>query len=73
LYYWLLRTMDVTKTLLIALVTPVVAVTLGVIVLKERIEWRTLAGGALIISGIALIVLRRRAKKKAATDLVSNA
>jgi drug/metabolite transporter (DMT)-like permease len=56
LYYWLMKHMDVTKTLLIALVTPVVAVTLGMIVLKETLEWRTLAGGLMIMSGIALIV-----------------
>ena len=55
LYYWLMKNMDVTKTLLIALVTPVVAVVLGMIVLRETIEWRTLLGGAMIISGIALL------------------
>jgi drug/metabolite transporter (DMT)-like permease len=37
----------------------VVAVLLGIIVLHERINWRTLAGGALIICGIGLIVTRR--------------
>jgi drug/metabolite transporter (DMT)-like permease len=60
LYYWLLRNMDVTNTMLIALVTPVVAVILGMIVLHERLNWRLLAGGACIISGIGMIVLRRR-------------
>jgi len=59
LYYWLVQNMDVTKSMLIALVTPVVAVVLGMIVLDEEFGWRTLAGGAMIISGIALIVLRR--------------
>jgi len=59
LYYWLVQNMDVTKSMLIALVTPVVAVILGMIVLNEEFGWRTLAGGAMIISGIALIVLRR--------------
>lgn len=59
LYYWLVQHMDVTKTMLIALVTPVFAVLLGLIVLNERLNWRTLVGGALIISGIALIVFRR--------------
>src|SRR5213075_2059073 len=34
LYYWLVRHMEVTKTMLIALVTPVVAVILGLIVLN---------------------------------------
>jgi drug/metabolite transporter (DMT)-like permease len=46
--------------MLIALVTPVVAVILGMIVLHEKLNWRLLAGGACIISGIALIVLRKR-------------
>jgi drug/metabolite transporter (DMT)-like permease len=58
LYYWLVLNMDVTKSMLIALVTPVVAVILGMLVLNEEFSWRTLAGGAMIISGIALIVVR---------------
>ncbi|MEP6922413.1 MAG: EamA family transporter [bacterium] len=58
LYYWLIRRMDVTKTMLIALVTPVVAVTLGVVVLHEDLHWRTLAGGAMIIAGIGVILAR---------------
>ena len=62
LYYWLVRHMDVTTTMLIALVTPVVAVVLGMIVLHEKLNWRLLAGGACIIAGLALIVLRRRHK-----------
>jgi drug/metabolite transporter (DMT)-like permease len=62
LYYWLLRNMDVTNTMLIALVTPVVAVILGMIVLHEKLNWRLLAGGACIISGLALIVFRKRRK-----------
>ena len=63
LYYWLMQNMDVTKTMLIALVTPVVAVVLGMVVLNEQLSWRTLVGGALIMSGIALVVLRRRKSK----------
>jgi drug/metabolite transporter (DMT)-like permease len=59
LYYWLVRNMYVTNTMLIALVTPVVAVILGMIVLDERLNWRLVAGGACIISGLALIVLRK--------------
>lgn len=58
LYYWLILNMDVTKSMLIALVTPVVAVILGMIVLNEEFGWRTLAGGAMIILGIAFIVVR---------------
>ncbi len=68
-YYWLVQHMDVTKSMLIALVTPVTAVILGVIVLEEQLDWRTVAGGLLILSGIALVVLRWRKMDKA--DLVS--
>ncbi len=63
LYYWLVQNMDVTKTMLIALVTPVVAVTLGMIVLDEELHGRTLLGGLMIISGIAIIVTRQAHKK----------
>jgi drug/metabolite transporter (DMT)-like permease len=63
LYYWLVLNMDVTNSMLIALVTPVVAVILGMIVLDEEIGWRTLLGGAMIILGIAFVVLRKATKK----------
>ena len=59
LYYWLVLNMDVTNSMLIALVTPVVAVVLGMLVLNEEFGWRTLAGGAMIMLGIAFIVLKR--------------
>jgi len=60
LYYWLVQNMNVTNTMLIALVTPVVAVTLGVLVLNEELNWRTLVGGAMIMLGISLVVLLRK-------------
>ncbi len=63
LYYWLVHNIDVTKSMLIALVTPVVAVILGMLVLNEELSWRTIAGGALIMSGIALIVVQRSEKE----------
>ncbi len=59
LYYWLMQNMDVTKTMLISLVTPVVAVILGMLVLDEEMSWRTLVGGAMIIAGIGFIVVRK--------------
>lgn len=60
LYYWLVRNMDVTNTMLIALVTPLIAVTVGVVFLSEEISWRVVAGGLCIVGGIALINARRR-------------
>jgi drug/metabolite transporter (DMT)-like permease len=65
LYYWLVQNMDVTKSMLIALVTPVVAVIVGMIVLREELNWRTIVGGAMIMSGIGFIVLQKRRKEKA--------
>lgn len=62
LFYWLVRHMDVLNTMLISLVTPVVAVALGMIVLHEQFSWRLLAGAACIISGLGFIVLRKRQK-----------
>lgn len=59
LYYWLVRKVAVTKTMLIALVTPLAAVLLGMVTLDEKLTWRVVAGGALIMSGVALVVLWR--------------
>jgi len=70
LYYWLVRNMDVTKTMLIALVTPLAAVLLGMAVLGERLTWRTVAGGALIMSGISMVVLRRARRAGRKTEAV---
>jgi drug/metabolite transporter (DMT)-like permease len=69
LYYWLIHNMDVTKTMLIALVTPITAVILGMLILKEELHWRTIVGGAMIMSGIGLIVVRKG--RKADAKLVS--
>jgi drug/metabolite transporter (DMT)-like permease len=71
LYYWLVHNMDVTKSMLIALVTPVVAVVLGMFVLREELNWRTLAGGAMIMAGIGFIVARKT--KKEAEELITSA
>ena len=71
LYYWLVHNMDVTKSMLIALVTPVVAVILGMIVLHEELNWRTIAGGAMIMLGIGFIVVKKR--KRETAELVTTA
>jgi drug/metabolite transporter (DMT)-like permease len=59
LYYWLVRHMEVTKTMLIALITPLLAVSLGMLVRGEQLTWRIVAGGACIMAGIGVIVLRK--------------
>ncbi|HEU4389769.1 MAG TPA: EamA family transporter [Blastocatellia bacterium] len=57
-YYWLVKHMDVTKTMLIALVTPFVAVLIGIIVLGEQINWQIALGGLAIVAGISLVIRR---------------
>jgi drug/metabolite transporter (DMT)-like permease len=59
LYYWLVRHMEVTKTMLISLVTPLIAVSLGMMVRGEELTWRIAVGGACIMAGIGVVVLRR--------------
>jgi drug/metabolite transporter (DMT)-like permease len=56
LLYWLIRHMEVTKTMLITLVTPLIAVMLGIVFLDEQLTWRTTVGGAAIIIGIGFVV-----------------
>jgi drug/metabolite transporter (DMT)-like permease len=73
LYYWLVLHIDVTKSMLISLVTPVMAVILGMIVLDEEIGWRTLIGGAMIMIGISFIVVRRAKTKSDEAALTSSA
>jgi drug/metabolite transporter (DMT)-like permease len=58
MYYWLIRHTDVTWVLLIPLVTPLVAVGFGLLFADEAVGSHTAIGGAAIIGGVALAVLR---------------
>lgn len=60
LLYWLIRHMDVTKTMLITLATPLIAVALGIAILGEALTWRVAIGGGAILTGL-LLTLRRSA------------
>jgi drug/metabolite transporter (DMT)-like permease len=55
LYYWLVRHMAVTNTMLVSLVIPIVAVLLGVGTIGERVTFRMIAGAAGIIGGIGIM------------------
>jgi len=78
LYFWMLQRIPVTKALLLILVTPLVAVTLGKLINGEELTWRILVGGACIISGVAATIFRREvslniklnARNKSATEAV---
>ena len=68
LNYWLLKRMDATKVLSMALVEPLIAVLLGAALLGERLTGRTLAGGALVIVSVALTLPRRRVEVAPAAE-----
>jgi drug/metabolite transporter (DMT)-like permease len=60
LYYRLVSDVGPTRASLVTYLVPLVAVTVGVVVLDEPFHLRVLAGGALIVGGIALVSPRRR-------------
>jgi drug/metabolite transporter (DMT)-like permease len=65
LYFWMVKHVDVTKTMLISLVTPVVALLIGWLTRGEMLTWRLVLGSAAILSGIGMIVLPKAPKEKA--------
>jgi drug/metabolite transporter (DMT)-like permease len=69
LYYLLLSKIESTKAMMIALVTPLVAVVIGWIFLGETLRAQTYAGGALILASIGLIVFRKRRPAETATTV----
>jgi drug/metabolite transporter (DMT)-like permease len=58
LYYWLLKHLAVTKSMLISLVAPVIAVLLGSWWLKEQVTWQIVVGALCIMLGITLSIYR---------------
>lgn len=63
LYYWLLSKIDVTKAMMIAFVTPLVAIFVGSF-FGEKLHIRTLFGGILILLSVLLIVIRPILQRK---------
>lgn len=62
LYYWLLKQVESTKAMTIALVTPLVAVIIGAITVDEKLLPQTFLGGALILSSTGMIVFRKQSR-----------
>lgn len=58
LYYWLLSKIESTKAMMLSLVTPIIAVCVGAVVLDEKLPAQILLGGAMILVGIGLILIR---------------
>lgn len=66
LYYWLLAHIDVTKAMMISLVTPLVAVIIGGSYLGEKLAIQTIFGGLLVLSSVGLIIFRPLLNRKTA-------
>ncbi len=65
LFYWLLQNNEMTKAMMTALVTPLVAVIIGSF-FGESLQWQALAGAALILLSVALILYQAKRKAVAA-------
>jgi drug/metabolite transporter (DMT)-like permease len=68
LYYWLLGRIESTKAMMISLVTPIIAVIVGVAFGDENMPATLMLGGALILIGIGLILVRRSVALNPALD-----
>ena len=60
-YYWLLKRIRLTTVSLIAFITPLMAILIGVILADESLTLTVLIGAAMILSGVLLVVRTRRA------------
>lgn len=58
LWYSLLRRQRMDRLMPFVLLMPVVTVAIGVVAYGEPLDWGTLAGGLVVLAGIALVVLR---------------
>lgn len=55
LLYFLIQTWGPTRTTLVSYVIPIVAVTLGIVLLGEMVEWELVLGGLLVLAGVRLV------------------
>ncbi|MEV6103593.1 EamA family transporter [Streptomyces sp. NPDC051940] len=63
-YVWLLHSAPLSLTATYAYVNPVVAVLLGALILDEALTWSVVLGGAVVVSGVCLIVTTERVRKR---------
>ena len=59
LMYWLVQRVEITKIMLISLVTPVAAVIIGALVLGETLSPHAMVGGLCVLLGLGLVIYRR--------------
>jgi len=59
IWYYLVPRYDVNQTMPFTLLVPMIGVASGALLLDERMTWLMLAGSALTLAGVAVIILRR--------------
>ena len=59
LMYWLTQRVEITKIMLISLVTPVAAVVIGAFALGEKLSSHAMLGGVCVLLGLGLVIYRR--------------
>ncbi len=59
LYYFIMENWGAARTTLVTYMLPAVGLTLGAIFLREVVDWRILAGSALVVCGVVLASLVR--------------
>lgn len=66
LWYWLLKHNTINDVIPYTLLSPILSVFFGVTILGETITIKTMIGGAIIISGVAIIALIKPKRRKTA-------
>ena len=59
LFFGLMNSIGPTRTTMVTYIPPLVGVLLGAIFLGERLNWQAIVGGALILSGIAVVNMKK--------------
>ena len=66
LFFYLINAWGPTRASLVTYVFPVIGLILGIIFLQETPDWHLAIGSLLIVSGIVVVNLKRRARRAAA-------
>ncbi len=64
LFFGLMNTIGPTRTTMVTYIPPLVGVLLGALFLGERLNWQAILGGVLILSGIAVVNVKKLPLKK---------
>jgi drug/metabolite transporter (DMT)-like permease len=69
-YFFILQKLPATTVALVVMITPVLSTGLGILVNDEHFSFTLLAGGILVISGLALFQFGHKFKRRPDTELV---